>query len=181
LHAKAKYSSLEIFPRPHHPPFRRKPDMRRFPARFALTAVILAFIAGLVWLLWQAGSRPRFSVGPALPPGKVSPQIASGDFGVALLAPDGSLWFLGRNPPAPARAVTSVAATNPPVNPPTNFPPPPPVRLGTETDWARVSCSSSFLIALKTDGSLWEWPPVIKPRTTNQVPVSAIRAFPLNM
>ena len=32
-----------------------------------------------------------------------------------------------------------------------------PVRVGTETDWAAISTGKDHSVALKTDGSLWEW------------------------
>jgi alpha-tubulin suppressor-like RCC1 family protein len=61
----------------------------------------------------------------------------SGEFHVAAIKTDGTLWQWGGN------FMGSVVNT--------------PTRVGTATNWAQVASSTNFVLALKTDGTLWAW------------------------
>jgi len=90
--------------------------------------------------------RPTVTVGPQLPPGKVAPQLSSEAGNAAMVAPDGSLWIWGgtRNgmfyefTPGGSALMSET-----------------PVRVGTDTDWQKVSVGIGYALAIKKDGSLW--------------------------
>jgi hypothetical protein len=102
----------------------------------ALVLVLLIF--------WKTQQKPfGFSVGPPLPPGKVAPQLCRIDNVGVLLAPDGSLWCWGGTE-HPQTAL---------VEAPTEWP----QRIGADADWCQVAAAYSHALALKSDGTLWEW------------------------
>ncbi len=98
----------------------------------------------LLIILWEAQQKPfGFSVGRPLPRGKVAPQLCRAENVAVLLAPDGSLWCWGGT----ERPKTLL------VEEPTEGP----QRIGSEDDWCQVAASWSHALALKTNGTLWEW------------------------
>ena len=59
--------------------------------------VAAAFLA-LLGFIWQSAPKTvAFSIGPALPQGKVTPRLTSTWDTAVLLAPDGSLWITTSN------------------------------------------------------------------------------------
>ncbi len=104
-----------------------------------MTAVCV--VLGIV--IWRTTShRPKFSIGPALAPGIVAPQIAIGMGGATLLAPNGSLWVWGYSGTTFRKGTFSEI----------------PSQLGSETDWAQVVTGGwNNTFALKTNGTLWGW------------------------
>lgn len=64
-----------------------------------------------------------------------------------LLAPDGSLWAWGGTTSELAGIVRGHKATRTTV----------PVRIGTDTDWHRVTVVDQMVLAVKTNGTLWGW------------------------
>ncbi len=110
-------------------------------------ALIAVGIAALLLMPgWTLGPSPtKFSVGPSLPTGEVKPQLVSGDDEALLLAPDGSLWGWGGTKLQQMGLVGKAAVARIPR------------RLGLETDWRQVALVPyQGVLALKTDGSLWQ-------------------------
>ena len=129
----------------------------------AILGAIIVLTLVLVWLLKPRAVPAGFSVGPALPPGKVTPQLVSTwDTGI-LLAPDGSLWGWGGNQFQlnglfPKPGVYSQ-----------------PQRFNVGSDWRRVSGSWTHILALKSDGTLWGWGAnssgqLAQPKTNTTIP-----------
>lgn len=115
--------------------------------RLILASLILiaCLAAGLlVWRISKPPSSPAFAVGPARPAGRVPPQLAATWDRAYLLAPDGSLWAWGG---------TQFGLADIQISSRTEIP----RRLGTNSDWRKISASWTFAVALKTDGSLWGW------------------------
>jgi hypothetical protein len=67
--------------------------------------------------------------------------ISAGDYHLAALRRDGSLWVIGSS-------VSTMIAGAP--NPCTNW-----IQLGSETNWTEVRSGQDNLLARKTDGSWW--------------------------
>jgi len=110
--------------------------------KLAVLACILAPV--LVFLLASRRDSSGLSLGRAVPPGKVAPQLINTVFDVGLLlAPDGSLWCWGSTDSHNSGLVEEPTET--------------PQRIGMDTDWCRVAASHSDALALKCDGSLWGW------------------------
>jgi len=90
---------------------------------------------------------PPISVGRALPPGKVRPQLVNAGFYAMLLAPDGSLWawggLLNQGAPASLSLKDSFSRI--------------PHRVGSDSNWTQLACCGNGQVALKNDGSLWIW------------------------
>jgi len=103
----------------------------------ALTLILLVAVHQR-HVLWNSG-------GQTLLAGKVKPQLFITLDTAVLLAPDGSLWACG-----------GVRSSNLSV-----FPQPVvlqvPQRIGSDSDWTQLACGVSHTVALKNDGSLWEW------------------------
>jgi hypothetical protein len=118
---------------PHLTKFRWKTVLK-----FAIPAAFLVCFGSL--LLKPQSNPPGFSVGPPLPPGRVTPQI-SYNYGnaVACIGSDGSLWRWETLP-------------NPPQTPREA-----PKRTGSDSNWCQVAVILAHALALKTDGSLWAW------------------------
>ena len=114
--------------------------MGKIAKQLAAGTLALLFLAVIIEL---ATRQPKFTVGPSLPPGKVSPQLVSTWDMAVLLAPDGSLWAWGGT----LFKLTGLFATSTTTEVPK--------RVGTNADWCQISSSHMHLIALKTDGSLW--------------------------
>lgn len=111
----------------------------------AILGAIIVLTLILVWFLKPHAALSGFSVGRPLPPGKVTPQlISTWDMGI-LLAPDGSLWGWGGN----QNKLNSL------------FPKPgiysQPQRFNVGTDWRKVAACSTYILAIKSDGTLWGW------------------------
>lgn len=71
--------------------------------------------------------------------------IATSTRNTAALKADGSLWIWGENTQGQlGNGVFGGMATSP-------------TQVGTEQDWAAVSCGDNFTLAIKNDGSLWGW------------------------
>jgi len=110
--------------------------------KWAAVVLGLMLVVGL-WLSLRPA--PEFASRPALPPGNVAPQISPTWDCAVLLAPDGTLWawggrLFGLEGSLPTRTLTEV-----------------PQRIGTDSDWVRVSANWNQTLALKADGSLWGW------------------------
>jgi alpha-tubulin suppressor-like RCC1 family protein len=113
------------------------------------------FIAGLValtlsgalivWVLMPSDKPVKFSVGTPLLPGKVAPQLLSTWDTAVLLAPDGSLWCWGLN----LYGLNSIATV------PNAYARP--QRIGKDSDWQKVASDCFFILAIKTNGTLWGW------------------------
>jgi alpha-tubulin suppressor-like RCC1 family protein len=115
--------------------------------RLFIAAGILLVGACAVVGVWLAKSRvvpSKFSVGAALPAGRVSPQLVSAMDDALLLAPDGSLWAWGGNHSLGGwlkkNRTTEV-----------------PQQIGADCDWCGISASANKALALKTNGTLWGW------------------------
>ena len=109
----------------------------------ALTAMVVVII--LLACFWNVAPKTvKFAVGPALPPGKVAPQLVSCTGTAILLAPDGSLWTWG-GPPFVGPGVFGSPGNSVPR------------RFGSDTDWRSISASQGHTLAVKSDGSLWGW------------------------
>ena len=119
-------------------PFR--PDLRCERTKWWMAAALALVLGVFLWrTVWP---HSRFSVGRALPPGKLSPQLAVGGERAVLLAPDGSLWTWG----------LAIMASGGRTNTET------PVQLGSDTDWRQVAMDRfNDTLAIKSDGSLWGW------------------------
>lgn len=111
----------------------------------AILGAIIVLTLIVVWLFKPRTVPAGFSVGSALPPGKVTPQLVSSwDTGI-LLAPDGSLWGWGGvefhlNGLFPKPGIY-----------------PQPQRFVGGSDWRKVASSWSHILAIKSDGTLWGW------------------------
>jgi hypothetical protein len=110
-------------------------------ALLKIAAVAVVLTSSLILLKESLRNPSGFSVGPALPPGKVAPQLICAWNLAVLLAPDGSLWCWG--------------ATDPPRTSLVEEPTEAPQRIGTASDWYRVAASCLHALALKTDGTIW--------------------------
>ncbi len=112
-------------------------EVRKLIPWRARAALVLVF--GIV--IWKFTSHhPKISIGTALPPGIVSPQLAIGLGGATLLAPDGSLWIWGYT------GTMFRKGTNTDI----------PVQLGVETDWSQIAMGGwNNTFAIKTNGTLW--------------------------
>ncbi len=97
-----------------------------------ITLAAVVFVASRAW----HDAHP-FNLGVPLPMGKVHPQLLSGGSSAVLLAPDGTLWAWGEGTQFP-NGRSEI-----------------PLRLGTESDWIEIAGSVDFLLARKTDGTLW--------------------------
>ena len=119
---------------------------------FALAAVV--FFAVRLW-----HEAHPFALGAPLAEGKVRPQLLSGGDSAVLLAPDGTLWTWGEGTRFP-NGRSEI-----------------PLRLGTESDWIEIAGSLGFLLARKSDGSLWsgESSPIATDRRADHVAFAATR------
>jgi alpha-tubulin suppressor-like RCC1 family protein len=84
--------------------------------------------------------------GNQLTPRLVTPhKLAGGDSHSLAVAPNGTLWAWGSNNSQQLGLGWSV---------PNAFIP---TQLGSDTDWVAVAAGGRYSLALKTDGTLWEW------------------------
>jgi len=65
----------------------------------------------------------------------------AGDYRTAFVRPDGTLWFLNRYWDSTNRCIVCSGV----------------FQVGNATDWRAVALSHGQLVALKPDGSLWQW------------------------
>jgi alpha-tubulin suppressor-like RCC1 family protein len=100
-------------------------------------------ISVLVVVLWPRTAPSKFSIGPSLPPGKVTPQLVNTWDIAVLLAPDGSLWGWGGTQFGLVHLFSRPLTTQRPQ------------RIGSDSDWLRMAASFTHILALKSDGSLW--------------------------
>ena len=73
-------------------------------------------------------------------------EVAAGGNHTVAIAADGSLWAWGEN--SFGQLGTGVGELGNRTTP---------VRIGTDTNWRSVSAGSIHTVAIRTDGSLWEW------------------------
>lgn len=130
--------------------------MRRWIIRALIALLSLVALLLLINLLRD----DALVSGPPLPIGKVQPHLVSAWNTGVLLTPDGSLWAWGGTVAPLAHIFGHTNAA------------PIPQRVGTNSDWRKVAASSSHMIALKIDGSLWSWGSALGQvqSETNQVP-----------
>ncbi len=72
-------------------------------------------------------------------------DIAGGEAFSMAIKTDGTLWGWGENTSGQLGDGT------------TNNDKPTPTQIGTENDWAQIACGKAYVLALKTDSSLWAW------------------------
>jgi alpha-tubulin suppressor-like RCC1 family protein len=119
--------------------------MKKFIAGLIALTLLGALIVWLLTFLTPREKPVKFYVGTPLSPGKVAPQLVSTwDTGV-LLAPDGSLWCWGGS----LYALNGIATVQGSYVRPH--------RIGKDSDWQKVSSSWLFIVAIKTNGTLWGW------------------------
>jgi len=108
---------------------------------------LLVFLGTITIVALRSNSdkEHRINVGRLLPPGKVAPQLLSFWDAALLLAPDGSLWTWGGTGFQLMGQMGQKTITQTPR------------RIGSDSDWMKVSSSAQFTIAQKADGSLWGW------------------------
>src|SRR5580692_9609600 len=104
--------------------------MKIWLTRGAVAAGLIGIV--LLVVLHQLHAPP-ISMGQPLQPGKVTPQLVNAGDTAVLLAPDGSLWAWGGTifsnmNVLPQPAISQV-----------------PLRVGSDTDWMRVSCGLNTL------------------------------------
>lgn len=124
-------------------PCHRRPGLTRSKTalKFAIPAAFLLCIALL--LLKPSPNLPGLTVGPSLPPGKVTPQLSYNYGNVrVLISNDGSLW---RWDTVPNGAISGLKL------------PEAPKRIDAQSNWCQVATMLSHAAALKTDGTLWAW------------------------
>jgi alpha-tubulin suppressor-like RCC1 family protein len=102
-------------------------------------------LAAFIVARWPRHDVTKFSIGPPLPPGKLSPQLVTTWDTAVLLAPDGSLWGWGGTQFQLSHVFGKPVVTQRPQ------------RIGASSDWTRVAASFTHVLALKSDGSLWGW------------------------
>ena len=88
---------------------------------------------------------PGIWMGEQLPPGRVQPQLVNAGDTAVLLAPDGSLWAWGGTETSLTNILPRPAMSQVPL------------RVGSEDDWIQIACGAEHTMALKNDGSLWDW------------------------
>jgi hypothetical protein len=105
-----------------------------------------ALSCGLALLIISLGFivlRPRSHLAPAvvvsLNQSNGPVRVFTGQAGVLLILPDGSLWRWGKA----GAAVLSVAVV--------------PQQVGTNHDWVEAAAGYPHLVAVRRDGTLWEW------------------------
>jgi alpha-tubulin suppressor-like RCC1 family protein len=114
----------------------------------AIVVVLLVLATVLVVTLFSM-EEDRFVIGKPLPPGPVQPQLHVSYNGEAVfLAPDGSVWHWGGNPSMGGVIMSPAGRQGM-----EEFP----QRLGTDHHWRAVAMSSGAVVALKNDGTLWQW------------------------
>jgi len=72
-------------------------------------------------------------------------QVSCGQFHMAAIKTDGTLWTWGRNSNGQLGDGTTTAKSSPTQT------------ISGGTDWAEVSCGNDYVVAVKTDGTLWSW------------------------
>jgi alpha-tubulin suppressor-like RCC1 family protein len=74
--------------------------------------------------------------------------IASGVNHIGAIKTDGTLWMWGYNDSGQLGQNQPYSSLNAASSP---------VQVGSDTDWAYVTCGSGFTLAVKTNGTLWAW------------------------
>jgi alpha-tubulin suppressor-like RCC1 family protein len=123
--------------------FFHSPGMRKWITRGTVASALILIV--LLLAVWLQPSAPGIRMGKPLPPGKVKPQLVNAFLNAVLLAPDGSLWTWGFWELPSTNASKQYALS------------PVPVRIGSDSDWSQVACCRMHKVALKNDGSLWDW------------------------
>jgi alpha-tubulin suppressor-like RCC1 family protein len=111
--------------------------------------------------IWTWGENDRGQLGDGTVVRKSSPiqvglltnwyQVSCGDFYTAAIKTDGTLWVWGHNNDGQLGLGDKTHRSSP-------------VQVGSLTNWKQVECnfsnqtvSSSYTLAIKTDGTLWAW------------------------
>jgi alpha-tubulin suppressor-like RCC1 family protein len=71
-------------------------------------------------------------------------QISVGEYFIAAVKTDGTLWSWGLNTTSQLGLNDKVTRSSP-------------VQVGALTNWSKVSGGKTFIAAIKTDGTLWTW------------------------
>lgn len=110
--------------------------------------IAIGLLAGILIACGLGGVFKAKPVRIPIGPSRVAPQISvnyGGCGSIYILAPDGSLWGLGIN----SDLWSGLASV--------------PHRIGTNADWQAVAGTPDFLVAMKTNGTLWQWGHLVKP------------------
>src|SRR5271168_3689622 len=107
-----------------------------------LTRCVVAtgLIGILLLVILHQLNGPPISVGRALPPGKVRPQLVNSMYYSMLLAPDGSLWAWGGKLGLIGGLPESLSQKD------SDWPTP--HRLGSDSDWRQLACWNHGHVAL---------------------------------
>jgi RNA polymerase sigma factor (sigma-70 family) len=113
------------------------------PTLFLSTTALVTLVAAE---RLRDSEQPESGLRMKLPVGNVRPAISMGATHGLILASDGSLWSWGDNYLGWPVLGHGNAATQAVLR-----------RIGSDSDWVRVSSSDTHGVALKSDGTIWAW------------------------